>query len=744
MKNCFRFTTSGTCLAARRTLLVCLALFVLGSAVATEAKIKIVLVGDSTVTDTAGWGLGFKQFLTEQAECINTAQGGRSSLSFMQEGRWTNALAHKGDYYLVQFGHNNQPGKPGRSTDMATYVANLNQYVAEARAIGAKPVLVTPLTRRQWDKQHPGKIKSGLEPYAEEVRKIATEQRVPLVDLHARSIALCESLGPEKCLEFSPLKTVDGTNTYDGTHLAPSGHVLFARLVVEELRQAVPELAPVLRVTPVAVGSVAAASKPVACFSVAGSGSQVTVAAPNIPTNTISLADYGTADGVTLNTAAFAKAIAALTEQGGGKLIVPPGLWLTGPIQLRSRINLHLEAGAVVKFSGDHTLYPLTVINVRGEREVDSLAPISGQDLEDVAITGSGILDGGGNAWRPIKKAKLTESAWMELVRSGGVLNERGDVWWPSPAAVAGEKAVAELRQRGSLTPADYAPYHQFVRPKMLRLIGCKRLLIEGVTFQNPPNWTINPVLCEDVSILNVKVFNSRAAQNSDALDVESCRRAVIRGCIFDVGDDGICLKSGLNAAGRRIGVPTEDVLVEDCTVYFAHGGFTIGSEMSGGVRNVRVSNCTFIGTAIGLRFKSTRGRGGVVENIRIENVRMTDLVGDAINFNLFYGGKSPLEEEAGPGETKFPPVTEETPQFRDIHIENVICRNARGAITLQGLPEMPLRNITLKNVLITADRGVAVTDAEDITFAQVRVESRSGPPVQTVRVKNSRLELEK
>ena len=215
-------------------------------------RIRIVLVGDSTVTDNAGWGLGFRQFLTKGAECINTAQGGRSSESFRREGRWTNALALKGDYYLIQFGHNNEPGKPGRSTDMPTFASNMVSYVEEARAIGAKPVLVTPLTRRQWNKEHPGKIKSSLAPYAEEVRKIAAAKRVPLVDLQARSIELCESLGPEKCLEFSPPKIVEGTNTggFDGTHLNAKGHVLFARLVVEELRRVVPALALYLMAEP--------------------------------------------------------------------------------------------------------------------------------------------------------------------------------------------------------------------------------------------------------------------------------------------------------------------------------------------------------------------------------------------------------------------------------------------------------------------------------------------------------------
>jgi pectinesterase len=261
-----------------KTILLC-AIFFAVAGLSVEAEIKIVLVGDSTVTDNAGWGLGFKQFLTDKAECINTAQGGRSSMSFMREGRWTNALALKGDYYLIQFGHNNEPGKPGRSTDMATFVANMEQYVDDARAVGAKPVLVTPLTRRQWDREHPGKIKSSLAPYAEEVRKIAAEKQVPLVDLQARSIELCESLGPEKCLEFSPLKTVNGANTYDGTHLNAKGHVMFARLVVQELRQAAPELAPVLRAEPATENPVAKETKFDAVVSADGSGTHTTVQA---------------------------------------------------------------------------------------------------------------------------------------------------------------------------------------------------------------------------------------------------------------------------------------------------------------------------------------------------------------------------------------------------------------------------------------------------------------------------------
>lgn len=465
------------------------------------------------------------------------------------------------------------------------------------------------------------------------------------------------------------------------------------------------------------------------------------VASPVFGKTVLNLTNFnGVGDGEALNTEAFAKAMATLAEKGGGTLVVPPGIWLTGPIRMRSHINLHLERGALIQFSGDYKLYPLTVIDLKGEKEVDSVSPISGENLESVGITGEGIVDGGGDAWRPIKKGKMGDGEWAAVTKSGGIVNR--DTWYPSVEVRDGEKVVGPLRKAGSIQVEDYEPAHQYLRPKMLRLIGCRKVLLQGVTFQNPPNWTLNPNLCEDVSILNVSVHNSPMAQNSDALDLESCRRAVIRDCTFDAGDDGICIKSGKDAAGRRIGVPAEDVLVEGCTVYHAHGGFTIGSEMSGGVRNMVVRNCTFMGTDIGLRFKTTRGRGGVVEKIYISDIRMMDLTSDAINFNMYYGGRSPADESGERSTADLPPVTEETPQFRDIHIENIVCRGAQKAIVLEGLPEMAIRNIDLKNVSISANQGVFVTDAEGISFENVRVENKSGQPLTQVRVKNSKLDL--
>lgn len=438
---------------------------------------------------------------------------------------------------------------------------------------------------------------------------------------------------------------------------------------------------------------------------------------PTIPRRIVLLTDFGgLPDGKTLNTEIIANAIHSLAKKGGGKLVIPPGIWLTGPIQLESNINLHLEEGALVQFTSDFKQYPQVTLDLKGEKQERLMSPIFGENLQNIAITGRGVFDGAGEAWRPVKKSKMTERQWKELLASGGVLEEKGDIWWPSQEA------------------------RQDRRPVMVKLVNCRKVLLEGVTFQNSPAWNLNPTLCEDVTIRNVTVRNPWYSQNGDGLDLEHCRNVILRGSRFDVGDDAICLKSGANERGRRIGVPTENVLIEDCIVYHGHGGFTIGSEMSSGVRNVRVNNCVFMGTDVGLRFKSTRGRGGVVEQIYISNVRMTDIPTEAIGFNMYYGGQAPLDANGNLTSTdrKEVPVSEETPQFRDIYIENVTCRGAQTAVLLQGLPEMPIRGIHLRNVSITAQTGMAWMDAENITCDNVEILNQKGPVLNLFHAKNS------
>jgi DNA sulfur modification protein DndE len=714
----------------------------------SAAPLKITIASDSTAaifppTDygkRTGWGQVLSNFFTTNVVVDDLASSGRSSKSFYQEGKWKACLATHANYYFIQFGHNDGKVRdPARYTDPeTTFKGYLSNCINQARAQGGVPVLLTPPTRRNYQSEHELK-RDDLQRYAEAMRELGTKMNVPVLDVLPASIKFYESVGKSGAQVYQA-NTATNTFENDATHFSLPGARQQCDFVVQSLLQSTDaNLAPLRN----AVNRTAVPS-PVALQSQdSGPGLSWHAALPVFPAQEVSLANFGgVGDGATLNTGAFAKAIAALAEKGGGTLDVPPGFWLTGPIQLRSNINLHLETGALVQFSGDFKLYPLTVINLKGEKEVDSTSPISGENLENVAITGTGVLDGGGEAWRPVKREKLTPGDWRALVKSGGVLDPKGDTWWPSRQAMSGAKLVMKLRKEGSFNLPDYEPAHPFLRPKMLHLINCRKVLLEGVTFQNPPNWTLNPALCEDVSILRVQVHNSPAAQNSDALDLESCRRAIIRDCTFDAGDDGICLKSGKDAAGRRIGIPTEDVLIDGCTVYHAHGGFTIGSEMSGGVREVQVSNCTFIGTDVGLRFKSTRGRGGVVEKIYISGIRMKDIAGAAIDFNMFYGGQPPLDESSSEIEKSIPPVNEGTPQFRDIHIENVICRGAQKAIALEGLPEMPIRGITLKNVSLTAQTGAFLTDADDIHFENVRIENQTGPGITQVRVKNSSLVL--
>ncbi len=258
--------------------LVLFAVAAVCSGATAPGRIKIVLVGDSTVTDSAGWGGGFSRLVDpERAEVINTSQGGRSSMSFIKEGRWERALALKADYYLIQFGHNDEPGKPGRSTTLEEYRRYMEQYVDEARASGAIPVLVTSLVRRQFDKNDDHRINSSLESHVAIVKEIAAAKHVPLVDLHARSKALCEKLGREACHTFSPTKTVDGKSAYDGTHLNAEGHVMFAELVVDELRHGVPALAPIFLAK--AVDAAQPRVQADAIVSADGSGTHTTVQA---------------------------------------------------------------------------------------------------------------------------------------------------------------------------------------------------------------------------------------------------------------------------------------------------------------------------------------------------------------------------------------------------------------------------------------------------------------------------------
>lgn len=444
---------------------------------------------------------------------------------------------------------------------------------------------------------------------------------------------------------------------------------------------------------------------------------------PSFQDNTFNIIEFGGINnGITLNTTAFNNAINACSSAGGGKVIVPAGVWLTGSIELKNNVNLHLEKGALVLFSSNYDDFPLIVTTYEGTETVRCMSQIYGRDLENIAITGDGVFDGSGEVWRAVKKAKLTESQWNNLVTSGGVVNEKGTIWFPTVQAMNGNELVSKLLKEKSKKIEDYIPARDFLRPTLLGLSNCKKVLLDGPSFQNSPSWCLHPFCCEHITIKNIFVKNPWYAQNGDALDLESCKYANILNSLFDAGDDAICLKSGKDEAGRLRGKPSEFVRIKDCEVHHGHGAFVIGSEMSGGVKNVEISDCTFLGTDVGLRFKSTRGRGGVVENIYISNIRMKGIPGDAINFNMYYS--------ANPSNDNFVEnniVSERTPIFRNIHIDNVVCVGANKAVHLEGLPEMPIENITLNNVVISSKQGVTISDGKNIELNNVTVVPEKG-----------------
>lgn len=459
---------------------------------------------------------------------------------------------------------------------------------------------------------------------------------------------------------------------------------------------------------------------------------------PKIPALAVNVLDYGAAEGgLELCTAALQAAIDDCAARGGGRVVVPAGLWRTGPLSLRSRIELHLAHGALMQFDPRFERYPLVPSHFEGRQGWRCQAPLDGAELTDVAVTGGGIFDGGGDGWRPVKRFKMTEPQWKQLTESGGVVDEAAGMWWPNAEAQGGAAYCRELRERGAENVEDYLPARTYLRPNLLSLRHCRRVLLDGPTFQNSPAWCLHPLGCEDVTIRRVQVRNPWYSQNGDGLDLESCTRALIEHSLFDVGDDAICLKSGKDEEGRRAKLPCRFVTIRHCTVYHGHGGVVIGSEMSGGVHAVRVSDCLFSGTDIGLRFKSVRGRGGVVEDIRVERIVMRDIRHEAISFHLFYAG---VEGSEG-SDDEWYPVTEETPIFRDIVIRDVTCGGAATALLVNGLPEMPLRNLKVEGLRAISRKGIILRHAEEVELTRIQLETSEPPQLSTHGCRNVTLD---
>jgi polygalacturonase len=418
---------------------------------------------------------------------------------------------------------------------------------------------------------------------------------------------------------------------------------------------------------------------------------------PAFPGRVVNIVDHGAKPGGEVkNTAAFAAAIQALAEAGGGRVLVPPGVWLTGPIHLRSYIDLHLAEGAVVKFSDVMEDYLPPVFVRSGGIELYNYSPlIYARDCENIAITGPGRLDGNAAAWWDWKSRETRQSFAM------GATN------------LPVEKRVFGTREAA-------------IRPSFIGLVECKNILLEGFTIGGGPNWTIHPIYSENIIVRRVNVDTD--GPNNDGLDPDSCRNVLIEYCTFSTGDDCVVLKSGYDQDGRRVGRPTENVVMRHCTSKRGHGGLVIGSEMSGSVRNVFMHDCDFTGTDRVLRIKSRPGRGGVVEKIWVRDVTARDLQREVVILNMDYSSdpNAPVDN--------FPPT------FREIHVSRVAAVGAPVAIRITGLKDSPIRDITFEDMTISSTRGVIASDAKNLTFKNINLTITKGPRFELTEVTDASL----
>jgi DNA sulfur modification protein DndE len=707
------------------------------SFLSADKKPTLFLVGDSTMADKPiagnperGWGQLLPSYFTEAISIENHARNGRSTKSFISEHRWDTVMSRvqEGDFVMIQFGHNDSKKEDSNryADPNTTYRENLVRFVNDLKAKGANPVLITPVMRRNFDKEGNFVDKHG--DYPGVVKEVAAALKVPLLDLHSASKEMIVNEGIENSKRFfmhipkGHFKNYKGKEE-DNTHLSEYGAAAVASLVCKAVVEQQLSLTKYLKPSD---------------FKEKFAFELPKIYVPHFKKDTFNIIQYGAvADGATLNSEAINKAIEACALNGGGTVLIPQGSFVTGPVIMKSNIDLHLEKGALVIFSPDFKQYPLVVSSFEGVDAARCQSPVVAENLQNIAITGDGIFDGNGYYWRPVKKEKLTDAEWKNHQKKyGGVLTADKKMWYSSEKALKGftEGTIGKLTEGKKVS--DFESVKDFLRPNMIRIYQCKNVLIEGVTFQNSPAWTTHCMMSEHISIKNLKVKNPWYGTNTDALDLESCKNALVEDCVFDTGDDGITIKSGRDEVGRQRGMPTKDVIINNCTVYRSHGGFVVGSEMSGGVNNMFVSNCTFIGSDIGLRFKTTRGRGGLVENIYVNNVNMKDIPAEAILFDMYYMAKDPVAqsgEKREPPKVEFKAVDETTPQFRNFFFRNITCNGAATGIFVRGIPEMHVQNVLIENAVLQANEGIDIQEASGITLNNITLITKNTAPVAYV-----------
>lgn len=432
---------------------------------------------------------------------------------------------------------------------------------------------------------------------------------------------------------------------------------------------------------------------------------------PNFKEARYNILDYGVhKDSLENSGIGINKAIDDCAKNGGGYVVIPTGIYYSSPIFLKSNVCLYFETGATIKMIKDEAYYPLYEADWEGIKRIRCTSPINIVDCENVGIAGAGFIDGAGDLWRPIKDWKLTKKEWdkrLKICDATQTLKE-SSVWYPNKrileGVLNGEKKTIE----------EAKPYWDMYRPVMVLIKNSSKILLDGMTFSNSPAWNIHPLFSDNLTVRNCIVKNPYHAQNGDGIDIESCKNVEIVGSTFEVGDDGICVKAGKNREARSLKAPCENIYIHDCLVFEAHGGFVIGSEMSRGVRNVYVENCNFIGTDVGLRFKSALGRGGVVEDINIKNIRMTSIKEEAIILTMSYA-LTTIGVEGCEGTRNEDP--EDIPYFKNINMDNIFCDASKKSLVVEGINPETIKDITLKNSFIKSNNDIKLKSCKNINI---------------------------
>ena len=412
---------------------------------------------------------------------------------------------------------------------------------------------------------------------------------------------------------------------------------------------------------------------------------------PVFPNQDFLITDYGAiGDGKTLCTGAFQEAIKECSNKGGGRVVVRAGIYLTGAIHLKSNVNLYINQDATILFSTDLEHYlPVVFTRYEGVELMNYSPLIYAFEQENIAITGEGTLDG-----------QASRDTWWGLWRRGRV---EGQPRTKSDRAVLLEM----MEQQLPVSERVFGPGH-YLRVNFVQPYRCKNVLIEGVTIKRSPMWEVNPVLCTNVTVRNIKTITH--GPNNDGCNPESCTDVLIENCYFDTGDDCIAIKSGRNEDGRRIGVPSQNIIVRGCTMKDGHGGVSIGSEISGDCRNVFVEDCVMDSPNLerALRIKTNSLRGGVVENIYFRNVKVGQVADAVVRIYFYY-----MEGDAG----------QHKPIVRNVRVENVTSEKSSYGLLLKGYPYSLISDVSLKNCIFkNAEKGNSTLNVEHIHLENVTI----------------------